>query len=119
MASKRRSAVAPVSDGIIIGSGVTLIKADGDDIVITIDLTGDLGHSTSGKSRKVATTGGNTSVLGGLKMGINVYDPIPERGALAVADLADSDRQAMGVNLEIEVRNGVLSVFIDTPAADL
>ena len=114
MAKARRKAVAPVSDGIIIGSGVTLIKADGDDIVVTIDLTGDLGPSSSGKSRKVATTGGNTSVLGGLKMGVNVYDPIPDRPALSIADLADSDRQAMGVNLEIEVRNGVLSVFIDS-----
>lgn len=50
-------------------------RIEGEKLVIEIDLSGDLGPSASGKSRKVATTSGNVNVAG-IKLGLNAYEPI-------------------------------------------
>jgi hypothetical protein len=61
---------------IVHGRGVIGVL-DGTTLVLTIDAGGDLGPTKSGKSRTVATTGGNAALPGGLKIGVNCYDPIP------------------------------------------
>jgi hypothetical protein len=49
----------------------------GNNLVITVDLSRELGESSSGKSVIIATTGGNVSVPGyeDIKLGLNVYRP--------------------------------------------
>jgi hypothetical protein len=44
-------------------------------LILTVDLTKELGPSSSGKSIIIATTEGNVDVPGapGVKLGINVY----------------------------------------------
>lgn len=51
-------------------------KTEGDKLIITVDLSKDLGLSKSGKSRIIATTEGNATVRtakGEVKVGLNVY----------------------------------------------
>jgi hypothetical protein len=50
----------------------------GNKLTLEIDITTELGMSSSGKSMLVATTGGNVGVPGaeGVMMGINIYKPI-------------------------------------------
>jgi len=52
-------------------------QVQGDHLVITIDLTQELGVSSSGKSLIIATTSGNIAVPGfeDIKVGLNVYRP--------------------------------------------
>jgi hypothetical protein len=52
-------------------------EVQGDQLVITIDLSQELGVSSSGKSIIIATTGGNVAVPGweAIKVGLNVYRP--------------------------------------------
>ena len=52
-------------------------EVQGDRLVITVDLSQELGVSSSGKSVIIATTGGNVAVLGweDVKVGLNVYRP--------------------------------------------
>lgn len=51
------------------------VKAEHGKLVITVDLTKDLGPSASGKSVMIATTEGNVDVPGvpDTKFGLNVY----------------------------------------------
>ena len=51
------------------------MKVDHGKLVITVDLSKDLGPSSSGKSVMIATTEGNTDVPGepDVKIGLNVY----------------------------------------------
>lgn len=53
-------------------------EVQGDQLVIVIDLSQEIGESSSGKSMIVATTGGNVSVPGHeeVKIGLNVYRPV-------------------------------------------
>src|SRR2546423_15084270 len=52
-------------------------EIEGDQLVIRVDLSQELGVSSSGKSVIVATTGGNVAVAGGVagKAGVKVYRP--------------------------------------------
>ena len=52
-------------------------EVEGDQPVIRIDLSQELGESSSGKSVIIATTGGNVAVPGreAVKVGLNVYRP--------------------------------------------
>jgi len=52
-------------------------EVQGDRLVITVDLSQELGVSSSGKSVIIATTGGNVAVPGweAVKVGLNVYRP--------------------------------------------
>jgi hypothetical protein len=52
-------------------------EVEGDQLVIRIDLSQELGESSSGKSVIIATAGGNVEVPGweAVKMGLNVYRP--------------------------------------------
>ena len=52
-------------------------EVEGDQLVIRIDLSQELGESSSGKSVVIATTGGNVAVPGreAVKVGLNVYRP--------------------------------------------
>lgn len=54
--------------------GITF-RREGNKLIAEIDLDGNLGRSTSGKTVIVATTGGNVDVpeADGMKIGINVY----------------------------------------------
>lgn len=58
-------------------------EVQGDQLVIVIDLSQELGQSASGKSVIIATTGGNVSVPGHeeVKIGLNVYRPVVARPA--------------------------------------
>ena len=51
------------------------LKVEHGKLVITVDLSQELGPSASGKSVMIATTEGNVDVLGApeVKMGLNVY----------------------------------------------
>jgi len=51
-------------------------KTEGDKLIITVDLSKDLGLSKSGKSKLIASTEGNTSIdtkRGKVQVGLNVY----------------------------------------------
>ena len=50
-------------------------EVEGDQLVIRIDLSQELGESSSGKSVIIATTGGNVAVpeREAVKVGLNVY----------------------------------------------
>src|SRR5256885_16802326 len=52
-------------------------EIEGDQLVIRVDLSQELGVSSSGKSVIIATTGGNVAVPGweAVKGGLNVYRP--------------------------------------------
>ena len=54
-------------------------KIDGTKLVMTIDLAKKAwvknGLTKSGESHKVASTGGNVTLDGGFKLGVNVYLP--------------------------------------------
>lgn len=54
---------------------------DGKTLTIKVDLTQEIGLSTSGKNMKVASTGGNQIIPGkeqeGIKIGLNIYKPAP------------------------------------------
>jgi hypothetical protein len=52
-------------------------EVQGDQLVIMVDLSQELGVSASGKSVIIATTSGNVSVPGfeQVKVGLNVYRP--------------------------------------------
>ncbi len=52
-------------------------EIEGDQLVIRVDLSQELGVSSSGKSVIIATTGGNVAVPGweAVKVGLNVYRP--------------------------------------------
>jgi hypothetical protein len=52
-------------------------EVEGDFLVIRVDLSQELGESSSGKSVILATTGGNVEVPGreAVKVGLNVYRP--------------------------------------------
>lgn len=53
-------------------------EAQGEQLVIVIDLSRELGFSKSGKSVIIATTGGNIPLPGHeeLEIGVNLYRPI-------------------------------------------
>ena len=52
-------------------------EVEGDHLIIRVDLSQELGESSSGKSVIIATTGGNVEVPGweAVKVGLNVYRP--------------------------------------------
>ena len=52
-------------------------EVEGDQLIIRVDLSQELGVSSSGKSVIIATTGGNVEVPGweAVKVGLNVYRP--------------------------------------------
>ena len=52
-------------------------ELEGEQLIIRIDLSQELGVSSSGKSVIIATTGGNVAVPGweAVKVGLNVYRP--------------------------------------------
>jgi hypothetical protein len=51
------------------------MRVDGDKLVIEVDLSKEIGPSSSGKTILIASTEGNTNVPGheGMKLGLNVY----------------------------------------------
>ena len=56
-----------------------VIAVKGDQLVITISLTENLGLSKSGKNTLIATTGGNVRVAtpkGDVNVGLNVYQSV-------------------------------------------
>jgi hypothetical protein len=64
------------TQSVAVGSNVTLaVSPDGKKLTIEIDLTRDLGPSSTGKTRMVATTKGNAEVPGhpALKLGVNLF----------------------------------------------
>jgi hypothetical protein len=52
-------------------------EVEGDHLIIRVDLSQELGESSSGKSVIIATTGGNVEVPGweAVKVGVNVSRP--------------------------------------------
>jgi hypothetical protein len=52
-------------------------EVEGDQLIIRVDLSRELGESSSGKSVIIATTGGNVEVPGweAVKVGLHVYRP--------------------------------------------
>ena len=51
------------------------MKVEGNKLVLTVDLTKEIGPSSSGKTILLASSEGNTNVPGheGVKFGLNVY----------------------------------------------
>jgi hypothetical protein len=51
------------------------MRIDGNKLVIEVDLTKEIGPSSSGKTMLIASTEGNANVPGfeGVKVGLNVY----------------------------------------------
>jgi hypothetical protein len=58
------------------------MKVEDNKLIITIDLDQEYGRSSSGKSITIASTEGNVSVPehDEIKVGINVYRPLPKGG---------------------------------------
>ena len=58
-------------------------EVQGTNLVIVVDLSQELGVSSSGKSIIIGTTGGNVSVPGyeDVKVGLNVYRPQQVNGS--------------------------------------
>jgi hypothetical protein len=56
---------------------IVAFEVEGDVLVMRVDLSQELGASSSGKSVIIATTGGNVAVPGreAVKVGLNVYRP--------------------------------------------
>lgn len=48
-------------------------EVKGNMLIMTVDLSKDLGPSKSGKSTLIATTAGNVQVAPGVMAGINIY----------------------------------------------
>lgn len=72
----RKTKTATVPEGFTpIGQNVYGKLADDGGMFLWFDTGADLGPSASGKSTKVASTGGNVTVAGGVKLGINAYEP--------------------------------------------
>jgi hypothetical protein len=66
-------AAATVPAAQVVGKGVTVEVKD-DKVLVTFDLTGNFGLSTSGKNVIIASTGGNVSIPGtDAKLGLNAY----------------------------------------------
>ena len=57
-------------------------QVQGNSLVIVVDLSQEVGESSSGKSIIIASTGGNVAVPGfeDVKVGLNVYRPQPQTG---------------------------------------
>jgi len=53
------------------------VKIVGKLLTVSVDLSKQSGDSSTGKSVMIASTGGNVPIEGGLRMGLNVYRPIP------------------------------------------
>lgn len=49
------------------------VSIEGDQLTIKIDLSKSIGLSKSGKSRLIASTGGNRPLPDGSRLGVNVY----------------------------------------------
>jgi hypothetical protein len=49
------------------------VKVDGDLLTIEVDLSKSLGPSKSGKTILIASSGGNKTITGDVKMGLNVF----------------------------------------------
>ena len=54
-----------------------VFEIEGDQLIIRVDLSQELGMSSSGKSVIIATTGGSVALPGweAVKVGLNVYRP--------------------------------------------
>jgi hypothetical protein len=59
-----------------------VFQVEGHRLVIVVDLSQEVGESSSGKSIILASSGGNVSVPGfeDIKIGLNVYRPQPQTG---------------------------------------
>lgn len=110
-ASLKPTPKAP-EQGIPIGLGITS-RTEGSILRLDIALTGNFGPSSSGKTRKVASTGGNVTVAGGLKLGLNVYDPDTTR-TIPADRFPETAALTLGANVNGSLRGGVLSLVIDT-----
>lgn len=53
-------------------------KVEDNTLVIKVDLKQEFGLSSSGKSMTIASTEGNVAVSGDIKLGLNVYKPVPK-----------------------------------------
>jgi len=53
------------------------LSVNGEKLIIEVDLSQELGASSSGKNILIGSTGGNVTVPGkpGIKVGLNVYKP--------------------------------------------
>lgn len=58
-----------------------IIQVEGLKLTIVVDLSQELGLSSSGKSMTIATTEGNVSIPGNeeIKIGLNIYKPKAKR----------------------------------------
>lgn len=64
-------------NAVVVGEGVSLTKLE-DGRIIVILSPGEFGLSSSGKSFRRASTGGNITVPGtALKLGVNLYEAVP------------------------------------------
>ena len=72
----QKTPFAPSAGFTQIGQNVYARVDSNGKLTIEIDMGADLGPTSTGKSLKVATTGGNVSIGGGLKIGLNVYEPV-------------------------------------------
>lgn len=73
--TKRAASFSPSAGFVSIGQNV-FAKTEGSRLILEIDMGCDLGQSASGKSLKIASTGGNVSIGEGLKLGLNIYEPL-------------------------------------------
>ncbi len=53
------------------------VDIEGDQLILTIDLSKRFGTSGSGKSKIIATSKGNKDIgKGQIKLGLNLYEPV-------------------------------------------
>ena len=68
-------------------------EVEGDQLIIRVDLSQELGVSSSGKSVIIATTGGNVAVPGWEAVKVGLMSIVRSRLALPVAAWQTSDRR--------------------------
>lgn len=64
----------PQAESVTYGKGVE-VQVTATEFIIRIKRDGDYGDSAKGKSKIVASTSGNVSLPGGVKLGLNAYRP--------------------------------------------
>ncbi len=96
-----------------VGSNVTMDVQNGT-LVITCQLDGNFGPSSSGKTVIVASTGGNVGIPGtDAQIGFNLYHKVNSKPKLSAGTRAES---TYGDNVLAKVKGNTLSVVVKLDA---
>jgi hypothetical protein len=80
------------------------MELNGSILTIRIDLGVEIGPSSTGKTIKVASTGGNVPLgIDGIKLGVNAFKPLPETsGIFATQSTQKAPKRSTGKRAAIK-----------------